>query len=142
MEEQPASMPQAQQAGEAPAYWGRVKPWVWTGRMLAALVWGVKGGKWFPDALAQHPAQALPTARSGARSRPPALAERHLFQTWALQPESSPRVGAPILFEVTERHNHRPESRMRETRTSGSEGGGPQSNAVSLPLSARGPCAR
>ena len=35
-------------------------------------------------------------------------------------PERSLRVGLPILLEV----NHRPESRMREIRTSGSEGGG------------------
>ena len=37
---------------------------------------------------------------------------------------------SPVLFEV----NHRPESRMREIRPSGSEGGEPQSNAASLPL--------
>ncbi len=31
--------------------------------------------------------------------------------------------------------NHQPESRMRETRPSGSEGGGTQTNEFSLPLS-------
>src|SRR5262245_41807090 len=36
-----------------------------------------------------------------------------------------------ILDEV----NHRPESRMREIRTSGSEGGGIEPNRSSLPLS-------
>ena len=36
-----------------------------------------------------------------------------------------------ILFEV----NHQLESRMRETRSSGSEGGGTQTNESSLPLS-------
>ena len=35
-----------------------------------------------------------------------------------------------ILDEV----NHRPESRMRETRLSGSEGGGAEINRLSLPL--------
>ena len=35
-----------------------------------------------------------------------------------------------ILDEV----NHRPESRMRETRQSGSEGGGAEINRLSLPL--------
>jgi hypothetical protein len=41
-----------------------------------------------------------------------------------------------ILDEV----NHRPESRMRETRQSGSEGGGAEINRLSLPLSgARAP---
>jgi len=37
-----------------------------------------------------------------------------------------------ILDEV----NHRPESRMRETRQSGSEGGGAEINRLSLPLCA------
>jgi hypothetical protein len=101
MEERPASVPQAQQAGAAPANDGKAKPWVWTRRMLEALAKGVKGGK------------------------------RLLCQTWALQPESRPCVGLPILSKV----NHRPESRMREICKSGSEGGGPQPNAASLPLS-------
>lgn len=46
-EEQPATVPPAQQAGEAPAYWRKAKPEVWTDRMLEALKQGVKGGKWF-----------------------------------------------------------------------------------------------
>jgi hypothetical protein len=37
----------------------------------------------------------------------------------------------PALFQV----NHQPESRVRETRTHGSEGRGTQTNASSLPLS-------
>jgi RNA-directed DNA polymerase len=49
MEQQPASVPLAKQAGEAdlPARWSWVEPSVWTERMLTALEQGVKGGVWF-----------------------------------------------------------------------------------------------
>ena len=40
-------------------------------------------------------------------------------------------IRPPVLVEV----NHRLESRMRETRTFGSEGGGDEFNRLSLPLS-------
>lgn len=46
-EDKPASVPQAQQAGEIPARWRWVEPAVWTVRMLATLEQGVEGGKWF-----------------------------------------------------------------------------------------------
>jgi RNA-directed DNA polymerase len=46
-EEQPATVPMAQQAGDAPSRWRWVKPWVWTLRMLAILEQGIEGGKWF-----------------------------------------------------------------------------------------------
>lgn len=44
----PAVVPsEATQAGEALTRWRWVEPSVWTDRMLAALIDGVKGGKWF-----------------------------------------------------------------------------------------------
>ena len=47
-EEQPSSVPaKAKQDGEAQAQWAWVEPTVWTPRMLAALLNGVKGGRWF-----------------------------------------------------------------------------------------------
>jgi RNA-directed DNA polymerase len=48
-EDQPATVPLAQQAGEAPPHplWWIAKPWVWTTRMLTTLISGIEGGKWF-----------------------------------------------------------------------------------------------
>lgn len=43
----PATVPLAQQAGDAPRLWTCAKPCVWTLRMLTTLVEGVEGGKWF-----------------------------------------------------------------------------------------------
>lgn len=47
LEERPASVPEAKQAGEARDRWSVAEPTVWTERMLTALEEGVKGGKWF-----------------------------------------------------------------------------------------------
>src|SRR5215210_2011590 len=49
MEQQPASVRPAKQAGEADprVRWSWVEPSVWSERMLTALENGVKGGKWF-----------------------------------------------------------------------------------------------
>ena len=46
-EARPAAVAQPRQAGEAQEQWSWVERSVWTDRMLAALVTGVKGGKWF-----------------------------------------------------------------------------------------------
>jgi len=47
-EEKPAGVPEvAKQAGDIWGRWRWVEPSVWTERMLAALEYGVKGGKWF-----------------------------------------------------------------------------------------------
>lgn len=46
-ENQPATVPMAQQAGEIPSRWRWVKPTAWTVRMLTTLEQGVEGGKWF-----------------------------------------------------------------------------------------------
>lgn len=46
-ENTPATVPLAQQAGAAMRLWTHAKPCVWTPRMLAALISGVEGGKWF-----------------------------------------------------------------------------------------------
>ena len=43
----PATVPLAQQAGDAQRLWTCAKPCVWTLRMLTTLVEGVEGGKWF-----------------------------------------------------------------------------------------------
>jgi RNA-directed DNA polymerase len=46
-EDQPATVPLAQQAGEIHSRWRWVEPCAWTVRMLTALEQGVKGTKWF-----------------------------------------------------------------------------------------------
>jgi hypothetical protein len=46
-EDRPATVPQAQQAGEIPSRWRWVEPSAWTVRMLATLEQGIEGGKWF-----------------------------------------------------------------------------------------------
>jgi len=46
-EDNPATVPPAQQAGAIPAEWRWVKPCAWSIRMLAALLQGVAGTKWF-----------------------------------------------------------------------------------------------
>jgi RNA-directed DNA polymerase len=46
-EEEPALVPEAQQAGAAHPLWACAKPCVWTMRMLTTLIKGVEGGKWF-----------------------------------------------------------------------------------------------
>jgi RNA-directed DNA polymerase len=48
MEKAPAIVPEtAKQVGKTTPPWAWVEPSVWTDRMLAALVTGVKGGKWY-----------------------------------------------------------------------------------------------
>jgi hypothetical protein len=86
------------------------EPGVWTERMLAALVTGVNGGR---EYRLTSGGPLLSLLRTGFP-----LAGR-------------PCAGPPVLLQV----NHRPESRMREIRTSGSEGGGVEPNRRSLPLS-------
>lgn len=46
-EDTPATVPLAQQAGDADPLWGIAKPCAWTVRMLTTLITGVEGGKWF-----------------------------------------------------------------------------------------------
>ena len=46
-EDTPASVPSAQQAGNALRLWAHAKPCVWTTRMLTALISGAEGSKWF-----------------------------------------------------------------------------------------------
>ena len=48
-EHKPAKVPQAKQAGAVSVRenWAWTKPWIWTDRMLTALVNGVKGDQWF-----------------------------------------------------------------------------------------------
>jgi hypothetical protein len=98
-EEQPAAVPReggAKQAGEVRARWPWTEPTVWTQRMLTTLEKGVKGGKWFK------------------------MAPRLLCRSGAVLHGRSPRNGLSIRSAV----NHQPESRVRENRTHGSEGGG------------------
>src|SRR5262245_56681421 len=61
--------------------------------------------------------------------RPVATVFSSVCRYW--DPDHLPPNGMSILDEV----NHRPESRMREIRMSGSEGGGIEPNRSSLPLS-------
>ena len=110
-EERPAEVSErATQAGDIRARWAWVEPSVWTERMLTALETGIKGGKWFSLL---------------------ALAKSILCQAWVVLSCNGPCSGVSILDEV----NHQLESRMREIRLSGSEGGGTELNRFSLPLS-------
>ena len=83
------------------------------------------------DAASQHP--ALAQRRKGTRPRPgpSTLDQRLLRRPRAVLHDHGPESSVSILSKV----NHQPESRMREIRTSGSEGGGVQLNGLSLPLS-------
>jgi RNA-directed DNA polymerase len=83
---------------------------------------------------AQRPAQTSPSLWPWTRTtRSSALAQRIPCDAWALSPHRSPGTRLSVRTAV----NHQPESRMRETRLSGSEGGGGELNHFSLPLSLR-----
>jgi hypothetical protein len=140
---EPVTVPfAATPTGEPPSIRDWANPSVWTDRMLTTLEQGVRGGRWHtlndkvyptlsldrlsrPGRLdsrppARHSAQASSPAWPGAKGGPPTLAERLLRATRVVQPERSPCSFRSILPEV----NHQLESRMREIRQSGSEGGG------------------
>src|SRR5207249_155278 len=74
-----------------------------------------------PDAPAQHSQEAQqPPWRGPESARSSTLAQCFLCGARAVLSCTSPCAVASTLSEV----NHQPESRMRETRQSGSEGGG------------------
>ena len=77
-------------------------------------------------------APALRTTRTRTWRRPSTLARRLLCGPWAVLDDHRPRCCASIRSTVTPRL----ESRMRENRPSGSEGGGPD-NRPSLPYLVR-----
>jgi hypothetical protein len=110
-QEEPVAVPaRAKQAGEAKSRWSWVEAGVWTARMLTALEAGVKGGRWFsPSTLAHCLFSTAGAVLTGYR---PCL-------SLSIPP-----------WRVT----HQLESRMRETRLSGSEGGGAEANRLFLPL--------
>src|SRR5207249_11786661 len=83
-----------------------------------------------PNALAQPFKEAQETAWPGHESaRSSALAQCFLCRAGAVLSCTSPGAVASILSEV----NHQLESRMRENRQSGSEGGGTKSIASPYP---------
>ncbi len=84
--------------------WDWVEAEVWTGRMLATLENGVKGGR---------------------------------FNAYFIKQGLSTMTIAPVAISQFRCGPHQLESRMREICTSGSEGGGAQTNELSLPLSFR-----
>ncbi len=85
-----------------------------------------------PHASAQLAAQTHRRSRGRPRTvRQLRLAQPLLRRTRAVQSRHSPSCGPSILTKV----NHQLESRMRETRPSGSEGGGTEPNRSFLPLS-------
>ena len=93
---------------------------------------GVQRPRWLAEETVAKRASPPPRqARSWShRTRLHHMAEPLLRDPRAVQSGHSPCRRQPILTEV----NHQPESRMRETRPSGSEGGGTQTNEFSLPL--------
>jgi hypothetical protein len=100
--------PTANPGGAVRARWAWTAPEVWTERMLTALEQGVRGGRW-----------------------PSPVARGLLCGAGAVFLGTCP-CGRP---SVPTRVTPQLESRMRETRQSGSEGGGSESNRFSLPLS-------
>ncbi len=84
-----------------------------------------------PLASAEYSAEAIGSARPGARAGPSALADGVLCRAGALFFARCPCRGPPVRSAVTPQL----ESRMREIRLSGSEGGARETNCVSLPLS-------
>ena len=98
----------ARRGGEATPR-ARAEPSLWTSRMLAALETRVKGGRWYsirwPNAY---------------------FHESGLFSMHAAR---------QLAGQSSRRQDRQLESRVREIRTHGSEGGAAQSNAPSLPLS-------
>src|SRR5579859_6393738 len=91
-------------------------------------------GRLGPSAAAESAAKAAAVERDQSSwCRRAALAESLLCDAGAVQPEGS-RCGGR---QPSVREDHRLESRMREICTSGSEGGGTESNRSSLPLSKR-----
>ncbi len=69
-------------------------------------------------ATTQHPAQAAPWTWARTRLGSPTMAERLLCRMRAVRHENRLHHGQSIRSAV----NHRPESRVREIRTQGSEG--------------------
>ena len=103
----------AKQAGEVRVRRAWSQRTVWTDRMLTALERGVKGVY----------GQGL------------SLAERLLCRAWAFQHGSSPCPTASIRGAV----NHRLESRVREIRLHGSEGGETGQPVFPTPIMANTP---
>src|SRR5438445_13399249 len=83
-----------------------------------------------PDASAQHPAPPCRTPRARACVRSSPVAQSLLHSPGPVFLDGCPCCCPSVLDQVTSRL----ESRMRETRQSGSEGGGGESNRFSLPL--------
>ncbi len=109
-EQTPAGVPsEAQQAGEAP---GDLSRWSWVQRCV-----------WTERMLT-----ALDTNNvKGGK------AERLLCRAWAVRHAGCPCRGLSIRSAVT----HRPESRVREIRTHGSEGGGTGTTGSPYPYHTR-----
>lgn len=106
MEAKESKVPEtAEPISEVLARWAWVEPAVWTDRMLEVLESGINGVE-----------ESTPSSRNSGCSRC-----------------TRPGRKLPVLKEV--KGNHQLESRMRENRTYGSEGGAAQINASFLPLS-------
>ena len=125
----------APHVGEIRARWAWVEAEVWTERMLATLETGIEGGKWFRlvgkenvfEAIDGYTRGRLRSILSKAdgqtwtrlRQGPSALAKRLLPHNGLVLLKTSLPCGSPIFLKA----NHQLESRMREIRQSGSEGG-------------------
>ena len=109
----------AKPAGDIALRWKWVERSIWTERMLVALETGVKGSRWY----------SLVDKANGAnrKARSTNTGPMHSSTSWN---------SGGWLETSTQRTNHRHcrlESRMRENRLYGSEGGG--AVTLSLPLS-------
>ena len=137
-EGKPAAVPKAKRVGDTEDRWDWVERAVWTERMLKALETGVKGGVWFSLMDKVYSLRNLrvafakvkanrgsagvdPQGSSGpqSRSRPSTLAQHFFPRARVVLLNRSLRLGDSTLYEV----NHQLESRLRENRTAGSEGG-------------------
>src|SRR4030066_589869 len=88
-------------------------------------------------AASQHSTPASGAQGTGTRRRPPTLAQCLLCGARAVPPIRSPGVPLSVLEEV----NLRLESRVRENRSHGSEGGGAGITGPPYPYNSAGPLA-
>jgi hypothetical protein len=140
-DDSPATVPAgATQVGAARARWAWTAAEVWTERMLTALEEGVKGARWhtlIDQVYAERTLRAACARVKATRGAPgvdhvrSTLVQRLLCDRRVVFLSCSPLVVPSVRSAVTSR----PESRMREICTSGSEGGARETNRVSLPLS-------
>jgi len=134
MEARPTAVPEAKQVGEVQARWAWSEPAVWTERMLTALEVGGKGGIWFSLIDKVYKPRNLRAAFAKVKANQGAagvdhqtieMFEAHLDTNLTrVSQQLADGSYRPQVWSTLAEVNHQLESRMRENRLSGSEGGG------------------